>query len=333
MQYEYELVQQIIDTYDQYGVEAVAAIRWNLGCGRWERNLNSALSVLEQWCADNDALDLLTVFQDYVNTTKNLTQYIQKALSVGDFETVRHIEYDRADVVCAVVFVAGIEHNRADWVQWACEHVGEQWNNCFANVFSMVAGHNIHGLKTVLGGWCAHCGSAQCLSHTRRPFLNSNHLSLLAQVLDQTTQNTAYSMTQELGINTRRILELMREHPIWDNTNVYIQTSAKRLVMQAARAGDVNSLKILIGPNDRALSESEQKTLICGNREDITQALVSQCHNAKNLARIAPVFAGLVDGDLFHQNPYLTNFLPQHQEAVLKIATADTGTQPHKRKI
>lgn len=326
MQYEYELVQNIIDMYYEHGLEAVASKRWNLGGGRWERNTHSAFNILAQWCSDNDTYDVLTVFDNYIKRTQKLTQYVHNALLAGDFNTVEQLNGERSDVVCAVVFVAGVEHNRADWIQWACEHVGEQWDNCFAQAFSMIAGStNMHALATVLGGWCAQCQNAHCMSHNRQWFLNSAHIGLFAQVLDQKTQNTAYSMTQNLHPHTRNILELMREHPIWDNTNLYIQTCAKRLVMQAARAGDINSLKLLIGPNDRVVSESEQKKLICVNREDITQALAMQCHNKQNLARIAPVFAGLVDGDRLNNNPYLVDFLQQHQYALLTKTTNNAG--------
>ena len=332
MQYEYELVQNIIDTYHQDGLEAVAAKRWNLGGGRWERNTSSALNILEQWCADNDTHEVFTVFQDYMKRTENLTQQVYDALLAGDFETVEQLNSQRTDVVCAVVFVWGVYHNRADFIQWACEHVGEQWDNCFAQVFSIVSQSNgLHGLTTVLGGWCAQCNTAHCMSHNKQWFLNSSHLGLLAQVLDQRTQNSAYLAVQDLHPHTRKILELMREHPIWDNTHLYIQTCAKRLVMQAARAGDVNSLKLLIGPNDRDLSESEHKQLICVNREDITQALVMQCQNRKTLARIAPVFAGLVDGDTLINNPYLVDFLVLHQQTVLNKVTNNVGAlRPRK---
>lgn len=337
MQYEHELVQNIIDTYDQYGLEAVAATRWNLGGGRWERHIHSALPILEQWCANNDTHEVLTVFQDYMKNTKTMTQQARSAVLEGDFNLLEQLNEQRADVVSAVVFVAGIEQGRPDWMRWACEHVGEQWDNCFAQAFCMVAhSTNTDELKTVLGGWCKQCGYAHCRSHDVQWFLNSSHIGLLAQVLDQITKNTAYSILQDftsLTSHKRTVLELMREHPIWDNTNLSIQTCVKRLVMQAARAGDVNSLQFLMGPNDRALSESEQKKLICVNREDITHALIMQCHNAKNLAHVAPAFLGLVDGDLLHNNPYLVDFLQQHQRAILTTTTSDAGTWVSKRKM
>lgn len=332
MQYEYELVQNIIDMYYEHGFEAVASKRWNLGGGRWERNTHSAFNILAQWCSDNDTHDVLTVFDNYIKRTETLTKSVHNALLEGNFETVEQLNNERSDVVCAVVFVWGIENNRADLIQWACEHVGEQWDNCFAQAFSMIAGStNMHALTTVLGGWCAQCNTAHCMSHDPQWFLNSSHLGLFAQVLDQKTQTTAYLAVQDLSPHTRSILQLMCEHPIWDNTNLYIQTCAKRLVMQAARAGAVNSLKLLIGPNDRDLSESEHKQLICVNREDITQALVMQCHNRETLARIAPVFAGLVDGDTLINNPYLVDFLVLHQQTILNKVTNNVGAlRPRK---
>lgn len=334
MQYEYELVQNIIDTYTQHGLEAVVSTRWNLGGGRWERNINSALPILEQWCADNDTYDVFTVFQDYMKNTKTITQQVRNAVLAEDFHLLEHLNEQRADVVCSVVFVSGMLHKRLEWMRWACEHVGDQWDNCFAQVFSMVAHNtNTDDLKTVLGGWCAQCGNAQCVSHDVRWFLHSQHMSLLAQVLDQITQSTAYSRVEKLQPDTLIKLKLMSEHPIWDNTNFYTRISAKRLVMQAARAGDVPSLTFLMGPNDRPLSESEQKKLICVNREDITRALIMQCHNAKNLERIAPAFLGLVDGDLLHNNPHFANFLPQHQHALLSKSTTSAAALVRKRKM
>lgn len=333
MRYEHELVQNIIDTYERYGLKAVVDTRWNLGGGHWERNLNSALMFLQQWCADNDTYEVLTAFEDYIKRTEMMHQRATHAVAEEDFSLLEQLNEERADVVCAVVFVSGMDRGSMDWMRWACDHVGAEWDNCFAQVFSRVAGNinNMHGLQTVLGGWCTQCHSAQCASHEVRSFLNSTHIGLLAQILDQKTQNTAYSMARELHIHTRLMLELIRTHPIWDNTNLYIQTCVERLVMQAARVGDVNSLKLLIGPNDRLLSETEQKQLICINREHITHALILHCHNAKTLARIAPVFAGLVDGDLLHKNPYLADFLVLHQQTVLSTATNNAGAlRPRK---
>lgn len=322
MQYEHELVQQVIKTYQQHGLKAVAATRWNLGGEHWEQNKNSALHMLKQWCFDHDNHELMDEFQQYMHRTQCVAQQTQHVLKSEnpDFSHLEHLNNLREDVVCAEVFCAGVTHQREEWMQWACKNVGEQWSNCFALVLLMMAHRkNISGFELVLGGWCEQCNSTQCSSHVPRAFLNEQHQDLMGQALEHITRPAPPFALHVLNQEIHNLIDVLRHHFAWDNTNTYVQSCAKRMLLHAARLGDTKTLNILLGPNDHAVSDDEHKKRVCINRKDITYALIQQCQDKKIMAKITPIFAGRVDGERLRENPYLHDFLEHHEMVLQQI--------------
>lgn len=346
----YDTAHQMIALYHEKGLNAVRSQKWVLGNAWRNSESDNPLTALNQWRVELDVYDefanLVDAVQQYARATREVILSTVESLHNNDWDTLSRLNAERADVVCAEVFRLGMLQQRKDWLQWACQNVGKDWDHCFAWVLDSVLptpevtpNSALKIFQTLLGGWCNECNSVSCGLHPTGPFLNAAHRASLLHILDTYAFPGAY-MPTPLSVHARAMIEGARHHPTWDNTNPQIQEWSKKILLKAAQCGDTVALPLLLGPNDRRLSEEERKTLVCANRDDITYVLVQQCHTPKVLEQITPFFIGLVDGERLRGNRYLTTFLEQHDalkhqwlcEDLAAIAEEVTSLAP-KRKM
>ena len=332
-----QLITRIIHTYEHGGAAAVAAHKWNMGAARWNRHEIWPVA-FEQWCCDHDAQDLMDVVQVYMHTTQDITQKTLSAVEATDFETLAQLNTQQADVVCAEVFYAGLKHQRSELLQWACAHVGDDWDNCFALVatLALTPGEVCRDFHLLLGGWCEN--TQQCSATPTRMFLNGADPHVLCDIFARVEQRNVYAGVEPLNERAAVWIEWLRTQQAWDNTNPYIQFHAKRLLREATRSEDLASVKLLLGENTHRVED--RKHAVCVNREDITYVLLQECQRPQIVKSVGPAFCGLVEVERLRNNPYLTSFVQQHDELVqrwliadLLDATSHTKSSTSKRRM
>ena len=332
-----QLVKRIIHTYEQGGVEAVAAHKWNIGQARWKSHQDLPI-FFEQWCRDRDAYDLMTMMKKYVQDTQDVTHKTLSALETTDFETLTALALLRADVVCAEVFYAGLKQQRSELLRWACAHVGDDWDDCFALVATLALspGEVCRDFHLLLGGWCER--TQQCSATPTRMFLSGTDRHVLADIFARVEDRNVYASPMPLSAMATTWIEWLRTQEAWDNSDPYIQLHAKRLLWEAARSEDVANVRLLLGSNTQRIEPHKHD--VCVNREDITYVLLQECQRPEVVNSVGPAFWGFVNADSLRNNPYLTTFVQQHDELVQKWliadlleATTNTNTSTHKRKM
>lgn len=333
-----DIVDQIIALYMDKGLEGLYHKRWPDHFSTPTHHIMYDCGYqLGRWCLDNGAHDLLkaahSIFTPHVHK-----ELIAHALHENDDTGLTLLIDMRPDGwKDAVSVVFGPQSNQL-WLSKVLNRCVDPatWQNGFeALAHQCNWGNNTELSEALLGGWCTRCQSLVCCApdHTPRVFLNHTTAS-------KTLASVLYSFVPSLSgrtnfDNTMEVLERVRMHPSWDNTNKPIQNVLHRILQSAVQHGNKDVVALLLGPNDRVLGLQEHKQRLCVNHTAIANAFASTNHH--HTSPLPSLFMGLMDDKVLEGKPQLAKALEanrQQREYVnLLAATQKQGEQRVKRKM
>jgi len=333
------VVDKIIELYMDQGLDGLYNTRWP--ADKFTTPMHHIIYdcgyQLGRWCLDNGAHDLLKVAHS-IFTPHAHKELIAHALHENDDTGLNLLIEMRADGwKDAVGVVFGAKSNQL-WLSKVLNRGVDPttWQNAFeALAHQCLWGNNTHLSEALLGGWCTHCQSLVCCApeHKPRVFLNSSTPSkTLASVLNSFAPSLSGRTQFD---NTLKVLDQVRLHPSWDNTEKETQSVLQKILQSAVQQENKELVALLLGPNDRVLGVREEKQRLCVNRTHIAHAFVSTPR--PNGSDLPSLFMGLMDDKVLEGKPQLAKALEanrRQRECVNLLAATQTyGEQRVKRKM
>lgn len=333
-----KIVNQIIALYMDKGLEGLYNKRWPDHFSTPTTHIMYDCGYqLGRWCLDNGAHDLLKAVQS-IFTPHAHKELIAHALHENDDTGLTLLIEMRADGwKDAVGVVFGPKSNQL-WLNKVLNRCVDHttWQNGFeALAHQCVWENNTVLSEALLGGWCPRCQSLVCCApdHKQRIFLNSTTSSkTLACLLHSFVPSLSGRKNFD---NTLVVLDQVRMHPSWDNTNKHTQNVLHRILQSAVQHGNKDLVALLLGPNDRVLGLQEHKQRLCVNHTGIANAFASINHH--NTSQLPSLFMGLMDDKVLEGKPQLAKALEenrrQREYMNLLAATKKHGEIRLKRKM
>lgn len=333
------VVDKIIALYMDKGLEGLYNTRWPADkfTTPMPHIIYDCGYQLGRWCLDNGAHDLLkaahSIFTPYAHK-----ELIAHALQENDDTGLNLLIEMRADGwKDAVGVVFGAKSNQL-WLSKVLNRGVDPttWQNAFEALgHQCLWGNNTHLSEALLGGWCTRCQSLVCCApeHKPRVFLNSSTPSkTLARVLNSFAPSLSGRTQFD---NTLKVLDQVRLHPSWDNTEKETQSVLQKILQSAAQQDNKELVALLLGPNDRVLGLREEKQRLCVNHTYIAHAFAAITHHTRS--ELTPLFMGLMDDKILEGKPQLAKALEanrrQREYVNLLAATQTHGEQRAKRKM
>jgi hypothetical protein len=333
------VVDQIIALYTNKGLEGLYNTRWPADKFTTPKThiINDNGYQLGRWCLDNGAHDLLKAVHS-IFTPHAHKELITHALHENDDAGLDLLIEMRADGwKDAVAIVFGPKFNQL-WLSKVLNRGVDNatWQNGFeALAHQRMWGNNTELSEALLGGWCTRCQSLVCCApdHKQRVFLNSTTQSkTLACLLHSFVPSLSGRKNFD---NTLAVLEQVRLHSSWDNTNKETETVLLPILQSAVQQNNKELVALLLGPNDRVLGLREEKQRLCVNSTYIAHAFSSIPHHSTS--ELAPLFMGLMDDKALEGKPQLVKALEenrrQREYVNLLSATHKHGEIRLKRKM
>lgn len=334
-----DVVDKIIARYMNKGLDGLYNTRWPADEFTTPMNhiMYDAGYQLGRWCLDHGAHDLLKAAHT-IFTPQAHKELITHALHENDDKGLDLLITMRTDGwKDAVSVVFGAKSNQL-WLSKVLNRGVDSllWQKSFEKLAHECRwGNNTELSEALLGGWCTQCQSLVCSAadHKSRVFLNNTTPSnTLASVLNSFVPSL--SGRQKFD-NTMEVLDRVRMHPSWDNTNKETQIVLQKILQSAVQQKNSGLVEFLLGPNDRVLSAQERKRRLCVNSTHIACAFVSINHHTTS--ELAPLFMGLMDDKVLEGKPQLVKALEenrrQREYMNLLSATQEHGEIRLKRKM
>ena len=333
------VVDQIIALYMDKGLEGLYNTRWPADKFTTPRHhiIYDCGYQLGRWCLDNGAHDLLKIVHS-IFTPHAHKELITHALHENDDAGLDLLIEMRADGwKDAVGIVFGPKFNQL-WLSKVLNREVDHttWQNGFeALAHQCVWGNNTQLSEALLGGWCTRCQSLVCCApeHKPRVFLNRTTSSkTLACLLHSFVPSLSGRKNFD---NTLAVLNQVRMHPSWDNTEKETQIVLQKILQSAVQTENKDLVALLLGPNDRVLVLQEEKQRLCVNSKHIARAFSSIPHHSTS--DLPSLFMGLMDDKILEGKPQLAKALEdnrrQREYLALLKATQECGEQRLKRKM
>ena len=334
------IVDQITTLYTTKGLDGLKNTRWSLAPFQYSVThiMHDVGYQLGRWCLDTGAHDLLKAFHS-VFTPQAHKELITHALHEND-DTGLHVLIDmRAEGWSdALSVVFGVKSNQA-WLSKVLGHPvnDTQWQQGVHNMLAECnRTNNTMAVEALLGHWCGVCQSLVCTAHSHavRPFLtaqtSAKNLAHAVASFTSIFSDITFSNLDHCAV----VLDRLRRHVSWDNELKEVQQPLDQILRMALQSNNEKLVALLLGPNDRPLSESEKRQRLCVNPKLIASTFLSLKSSQQSLI---PYFMGLMDDAFFEGKREWKNVLDANRQQRLHVhlqeITQDTGVGRVKRKM
>lgn len=335
----HSVVEQFIFLYTSQGLSGLYNKHWPADLFNTPKThiINDVGYQLGRWCLDNGADDLLKALHS-IFTPQAHKELITYALHENDDKGLDLLINMRADGWNDAVHVVFGPKSNQLWLSKVLNHPVDRltWQKAFEAVgHECQWGNNTVLSEALLGGWCTQCQSLVCAApnHKTRVFLNSTTPSnTLASLLNSFVPSLSGLKKFD---NTMNVLDRVRMHSSWDNTNKETQIVLQKILQSAVQQENRDLLALLLGPNDRVLGLQEHKQRLCVNSTHIAHAFTSITHHTRS--ELTPLFMGLMDDQVlegkYQWSTALEENRRQREYINLLNATQERGKMRVKRKM